>query len=453
LLGTPTRTTLAYHVLAGVGAVVVVAILATLLTARLARQETDEEARRIARSLATGLIAPMVTAGVRAGRGPDLVTLDRVIHARLAGSTVVRVKIWSVDGDVLYSNEADLIGRRFGLRAVDVDVLRPGGLQSRMADPGRPENQFERGLGALLEVRSRAVDVTGQPVLVQVDFSVRGLQARADALRDRILPVVLAGIVLLELLLLPLSVWLSRRSERAERARVVAEQQALQSALTERRTLAAHLHDGVIQDLSAVGYALQTVSQKLQGRDGADVAPTVDRTSGIIRSDIALLRGLTSSLYTSLERAPEPSVDPDSQVELGPSVRALAEVLAADGVTAELGELPPVPSRVAAAVLQVAREAVRNAVKHSGDCPHLTIGVADGQLVLSVVDAGIGYRPDQTPGRREGHLGLTLLQDAADKAHGRLDTHTAPGAGTTVRLVVDLDDLGADRWPHPPVRG
>jgi signal transduction histidine kinase len=122
-------------------------------------------------------------------------------------------------------------------------------------------------------------------------------------------------------------------------------------------------------------------------------------------------------------------------------------------VTADVGALPRLPGPVASAVFQVAREALRNAVRHAGAAPHLTLKAHDGRLWLTVEDAGCGYDPGRVEGPTEGHLGLTLLRDAAQRVGGTLEIRTAPGEGTTVMLTVGVDSTPAGRAPSLSAAG
>ena len=54
---------------------------------------------------------------------------------------------------------------------------------------------------------------------------------------------------------------------------------------------------------------------------------------------------------------------------------------------------------------------------------------------LVVADDGAGFGPDDRERRREeGHVGLSLLEELAARAGGRLDVRSAPGEGTTFEL-------------------
>ena len=85
-------------------------------------------------------------------------------------------------------------------------------------------------------------------------------------------------------------------------------------------------------------------------------------------------------------------------------------------------------------VLRIAQEALQNAVRHAG-AQHVGVRLAarDGALVLEVTDDGAGFEPSD-PDVRSRRLGLTSMEERAERLGGRLQISSAPGAGTTVRL-------------------
>ena len=87
-------------------------------------------------------------------------------------------------------------------------------------------------------------------------------------------------------------------------------------------------------------------------------------------------------------------------------------------------------------VFRVAREAIRNVAEHA-HAEHVTVRVEqrDGGVRLTVADDGAGFTPDQRERRRaEGHVGLSLVEELAEHAGGRVAVSSAPGGGTTVTL-------------------
>jgi signal transduction histidine kinase len=85
-------------------------------------------------------------------------------------------------------------------------------------------------------------------------------------------------------------------------------------------------------------------------------------------------------------------------------------------------------------ILRIAQEALANALRHAG-AAHVWVrlGREDGQVVLEVRDDGVGFDPDAAEVRSR-RLGLTSMEERAQRIGGRLSVTSAPGAGTTVRL-------------------
>ncbi len=61
-----------------------------------------------------------------AGRPAALAELDRTVQERVLSEDIVRVKIWTPDGRIVYSDEPRLIGRRFTLGADEREALSAG---------------------------------------------------------------------------------------------------------------------------------------------------------------------------------------------------------------------------------------------------------------------------------------------------------------------------------------
>jgi signal transduction histidine kinase len=85
-------------------------------------------------------------------------------------------------------------------------------------------------------------------------------------------------------------------------------------------------------------------------------------------------------------------------------------------------------------VLRIAQEALQNAVKHS-HASHVTVVLrGDGErLLLEIDDDGVGFDP-AADGIRSRRLGLTSMEERAERIGGTLEIRSAEGIGTTVRL-------------------
>jgi signal transduction histidine kinase len=97
--------------------------------------------------------------------------------------------------------------------------------------------------------------------------------------------------------------------------------------------------------------------------------------------------------------------------------------------------LPVDPERDAE-VLRIAQEALQNALRHAeAERVSLRLGRAEHGLLLEVEDDGVGFDPS-APGLRARRLGLTSMEERAERVGGRLSIRSSVGAGTTVRLEI-----------------
>lgn len=426
-----------HFLIASVVALIIVVIAAAVISSRVAKDESETAAGRSTQAVADAL-HQYLTPELLKGDPRALKALDDAVTTRVAGTEIVRFKLWAADGTIVYSDEPRLIGEKYELDEDDLNVLFRGGVDSSLSDVSRPENRFEQQLGKVVEVYVQARATDGKTkLLAETYFTTKGLKASQDALARRIAPAVLVPLGLLLLLLLPLAISLARRVERHERERHALVQLAAEASAAERRRVAGELHDGVIQDLSGVGYALAVVDSRL-GRSASMSQPDVDElrrtvqtTLDVVRGDVSTLRSMITTLYAS-------NFD---DVDLAGALMAVAHEVEKHGMTlvADVRPLPEVSDALAGAVFQVGREALRNTIAHSGaSTVTLRLYTQDGVLILVVADDGDGFEPDRTHGVAEGHLGLSLIRDAAGALGGELRYDTSPGNGTVMTLTVPL---------------
>lgn len=93
-----------------------------------------------------------------------------------------------------------------------------------------------------------------------------------------------------------------------------------------------------------------------------------------------------------------------------------------------------VSSEVAFAAMRITVEACRNAMGHGrANQVDVRAEVTDDKLILSVVDNGTGFDPDQVP---EGHFGLRVMKQRAAHAGGELFIDSKQDAGTMIKVVM-----------------
>ena len=430
------------HAAISLVALLAVGALAAIICIQVVQDQALHRAEDNGEHIANEVVAPMVTPGVEQGDIPSMSKLNEQVKSRMAGDTIQRIKVWNAAGRILYSDDAEQIGLHFPLDKDDLNALRTGSVDSDISNLDKSENVYDRGFGESLEVYAGARDTSGKPILVETYFKADRLHADETSLIRRIVPVVLVAVLVLGLLLVPLAFTLARRVSRYERERQGMIRLAVEASSAERRRVAGELHDGVIQDLAGVGYALSSLDTQIVtlGKSNGDPAPappveglltTLHTAQRLVHDDLLALRELTGLQYA----ADSPAVDVEA------ALRVVADHVKSEGTPVEVavGPLPELPPAHRAALIRIGREAMRNAAKHaSGSDVLVTLEASGGNLVLSVIDDGPGFDPHTAVGPVEGHIGLALLADAAEGVGGRLDVRSRPGRGTIVKATIPL---------------
>jgi len=200
----------------------------------------------------------------------------------------------------------------------------------------------------------------------------------------------------------------------------------------ERKRLAEDLHDRVGPSLFHVQHALEERIQRAApdpeaARELRALQERVTDCSANVRSMMNELRptvldhfGLSEALseyLTSLVGATPFAIE----TRLDPALQGWA-------------------SRQDAMLFRLVQEALFNVRKHAGASRvEVSLRMCDGSVVLSLQDDGCGFDPARVP---SGHLGLLMMRERAETAGGRLEVESAPGRGTTIRVVFAPDGVG-----------
>ncbi len=194
----------------------------------------------------------------------------------------------------------------------------------------------------------------------------------------------------------------------------------------ERQRLAREIHDGVAQELVMVGYGIDNAL--------ATVFEDADETAEALRS----LRGEVTRVITELRLSLfELRSEVDRQGGLAAAIAEYARTVGASGglrVHLSLDESTArLPAATEAELLRIAQEAVTNARKHAGAANlWVTCEVDPPYAQIEVSDDGHGIG-DQRP---DGHYGLAIMAERAERIRGRLEIRPRQPSGTTVAVVL-----------------
>lgn len=198
------------------------------------------------------------------------------------------------------------------------------------------------------------------------------------------------------------------------------------SLLEERERIAHDLHDGTIQSLYALGLEFDAVTNRPDAP--AEVRSLL--TDGVERINqlIGDIRG-----YITMLEAESPAEQPELSRDLAFVVRQLVPAGVDTVVNITAAALQELTARDAEDLLNIAREALSNAVRH-GKPSKIAIDVRQtpDETALTVQDNGVGF--DAANARRG--LGTVTMQTRAERLGGKLSILGIPGMGTTVRVAI-----------------
>jgi len=419
----------------GVLSLIPMALLAVLLIWSLDQQATAqaaEEAEHDTREVARAVVQPDLPEGLVTGDRDAITAMDRIVRQRVLNERVVRIKIWSATGMILYSDEPRLIGRTYALDAGDLNTLSTGAVTADLSDLTRPENRYEAGYGQLLEVYLRIQTASHGPLLFEDYIRYGALRDRSSRLLLDLLPSLLGGLALLELALLPVAWQLARRVRDGLREREGLLRRAVDASEAERRRIAADLHDTTVQELAAASYSLAGTGRQLASSGNAAAAEAVEEAARTTRQSVRQLRTLLVEIYP-------PNLHREG---LEVVLRDLLASLSGFGIRTELS-MPaalPITHEAERLIYRAAQEALRNVVAHAqAGRAAVTVQLVGSSVELVVRDDGRGFDADRNgAGEPEGHFGLRLLRDLARDAGGHLDVSSEVGRGTTVRFQVPV---------------
>jgi signal transduction histidine kinase len=416
--------------LTGLVAMLIIAGVSFLVVRQTATSAAIRQATQLAELAGRGIAQPLITPAVLAGKPAALARLNRVVHQRILRSTaIVRVKIWTSGGRVVYSDATELIGSTFSLGDDELNALRNGTTDSDTSDVSRPENRTERTFRHLIEVYVGIRGPDGTRLLYEDYERSSTISSTSRQQWESLLPAIGGALLFLYLIQLPLAYSLARRLRDRWREREVLLQRAIDASDLERRRIAADLHDGAVQRLAGVSISL-AASSRAAAADSKDagnlaIAEAAVETREVIRE----LRTLLVDIYPpTLQRS-----------GLEPALADIVAPLERSGTSVTLG-LPDglaLSESTEALLYRVAQEAIRNVRTHSNASRvDIRIQVGRDEVELRIADDGRGFDPAEAHTGADGHFGLRLIDDLVAHAGGKLQISSSAGTGTTIDVRV-----------------
>ena len=196
------------------------------------------------------------------------------------------------------------------------------------------------------------------------------------------------------------------------------------------------LHDGPLQDLSALAGELRLLRSQVDGTDAMPndvLAGRLDDVSGRISELDRVLRGVMHSLETST--LTEGPVDECLEREAETFRRRTNAEIDVD-VAGRVDDLT-MSQRIA--IVRIVQEALSNIREHSGATKvRVSVRASEHRLELVVSDNGSGFdvRGTATAAARRGRLGILGMHERVRLLGGVFAIDSTPGEGTTLTASI-----------------
>ncbi|EJZ21224.1 sensor histidine kinase [Rhizobium sp. Pop5] len=385
--------------------------------------------------------------------------LDETLGQGALGKRLVSFKLWRSDGTILYSNEKELVGRKFPVN----DKLQrafTGSLVARYEIASDPESTEERALGKpLVEIYNPVLQPwSGQAVAVLEFYeTAQGLEDSLAHARLQSWGAV-AALTAIFFLVLSALVFRGSRTIEAQRkdlkervnelSRLLAENRGLQRRLqrasqraaalneTYLRGIGADLHDGPAQHIAYASLRLDS-----------DLLVNASTPPEAREKELAWIRSSLAEAMTEIRNICGGLVLP--QIEKSSITEIVTRVVEAhqhktetrvETIVDEDG--PELAPAVKICIYRFVQEALNNAYRHGGGVQQVVKAVShNGHVRVEVSDRGDGFDPSEV---RPSSLGLVGLRERIDSLGGSFDIRTGEG-GTTVTMIFEPMEVGDER--------
>ena len=199
----------------------------------------------------------------------------------------------------------------------------------------------------------------------------------------------------------------------------------------ERARISREIHDGPLQDLTALIQRLRLLS--------LDMDSPVEREKQLHEAESAAMAGVREMRELCNNLTPP-------WLDLG-IVQALTELSERQSsqlnikIHLDLQEIPDLPDDATLAFFRVAQEAVNNSARHAeAENVHISLKNTGKMILLQIEDDGKGFEvlDNFTELRVQGHRGLSNMRERMSIVGGHFSIFATPGKGTVIRFELPL---------------
>lgn len=204
---------------------------------------------------------------------------------------------------------------------------------------------------------------------------------------------------------------------------------------TERKRIAADLHDGIGQSLSVIKLSIEQAAYSLSKGATREAAETLQQLAPRVKDAIVEIRRISMDLRPST--LDDLGILPTLSWFFREFEAAARDITVERSITAVESDIPP-PLKVV--IFRILQEAVSNIVKHAG-ATRIRFGLEKDNdvLIFRVEDNGRGFDMVAFHEAPSEGLGLRSMQERARLSGGNYQIRSIPKQGTSIRITWPLD--------------
>ncbi|HUF19857.1 MAG TPA: type IV pili methyl-accepting chemotaxis transducer N-terminal domain-containing protein [Burkholderiales bacterium] len=212
-----------------------------------------------------------------------------------------------------------------------------------------------------------------------------------------------------------------------ENQRLVAREKEM-AVSEERNLLAQELHDSIAQSLAFLNLQAQMLDGALRRNDLPAASEGLGQMREGIQESYDDVRELLVHFRTRF-----------GQSDVETAVRRLLDRFESDtGIETafrQSGTGVALSPEIQIQALHIVQECLSNARKHSG-AKKVAVELDRGPVyVFRVIDDGCGFEATE---EKQGHVGLAIMRERAQRIGGRVAVESQPGAGTRITLIMPM---------------
>ncbi len=382
--------------------------------------------------------------------------LDKLLQHKSVGARVVAIKIWKKGAVIAYSNQKDVIGKKF-IPTENLKQAWQGIISAEFGHVHHGESIHEISRGKhVLEVYAPIREFNSERVIAVAEFYHTGdalTRDLNDATRYSWMVVGGTGLVIMASLF-----WIvlsgsntiahQRKSLESQVGRLealLAQNEILRrrlgrgyqeaAELNERylRRLGAELHDGPAQLLGLALLRFDSISLPQAGPESDH--KSIDIVRKAMSDALHEIRHLCAGLALP-ELEGRTLDDAIRQLVRNHESRTSTQVETQIDTFSE-----DLSGAVRICLFRMTQEALNNAYRHAeGRSQSVTLHAAGRKIVLTVADDGPGFDVDAT-NQAGNRIGLKGLRERVETLGGVFEIKSQPNEGTKLTATFDLDHL------------